>query len=230
MIPDNERFWNWDQHIRLFAQYFLQHVQLPKQPFTFLDAGCGTGSALDEISIRYPYGQYFGCDLEPLHVQISQELNGQKGSFFVSQLNEVNSDYDIIYVSNVLEHLKGWVEAVENLALHCRRLYILVPYKEQLVPSTDPDGGVGHVIRFDSSSFDFLSNAKVFKLTRRVIRTPGAWGASFKREMFEKAMSILKGKMSPLKRELLIAVDSPEALELPTPFKPRIESFFARQR
>jgi SAM-dependent methyltransferase len=158
----------------LFARYFLAHARLPAGPFRLLDVGCGTGSAVAEMRRRYPQGSYFGCDGEEEHVRIAREWNGGHGEFYHADARAVTENYDVIYVSNVLEHIADWRPVAEHLAQRCRQLYVLAPFGETLAPA-DPSlpPGVAHLARFDADSFDFLAERGV---AHRVIRTPGAWG------------------------------------------------------
>jgi SAM-dependent methyltransferase len=206
-IPD------WDRQIRSFARFFLDVAWLPSGPFTLLDVGCGTGSALREISNGYPDASLFGCDAEQKHVDIAARMNGDVATFFKAELREIQDYYDVMYVSNVLEHLAGWREAVLHLTGHARRAYVLVPLKENL---TEPDKelapGVAHVVRFQTDAFDFLKGFG-FAVATRTLRTPGAWGERWPREIRQRLEAVLgAGPPYNARRQLVASISAPGAI------------------
>jgi SAM-dependent methyltransferase len=202
----NERVKQWDHQIRLFAKYFLIHVRLPSAKFSLLDVGCGTGSSLHEIYKLYPYAELFGCDLEQEHIDISNKTNKKYATFFKSDIMEINNFYNIIYISNVIEHLHNWKEAVNHLLLRCQRIYILSPYKEILnFPSEMHTDGIDHVISFDKKTISFI-NSDEFNIESRIIRTPYAWGHPFKREVLLRFKAILKQEPFNIQRQILFSI------------------------
>jgi SAM-dependent methyltransferase len=205
-LKENYPLVMWDEQIRLFARYFLAHARLPLVPFSLLDAGCGTGSALYEIRKCYPHAIVAGCDLEYKHVHISTERNGKYAHIYRADIMELQNHYDIIYISNVIEHIKEWKNAILHLLKCCDRLYILVPFLEdirEVVISNIPIDN--HVSSFDIKSFDFLRNYN-YKAKIRIIRTPHAWGYPLQREIALRFKSMISRKKFIPQRELLIAI------------------------
>lgn len=210
---------SWNRQIRLFAHYFLRHANLPREPFTFLDVGCGTGAALGEIKHYYPHAHLFGCDFELKHVEIARRMNGEHAHFFQADIREISHRYDILYVSNILEHLTDWRRALEGLLALCRRLYILVPYREVIKKGKSDIPYVDHVVSFNKNTFDYLKNRE-FRVEMRVIRTPFAWGHPFTRELFLRTKSVLNKEHFELQRELLVSVTSDNKITDLLPQKP----------
>jgi SAM-dependent methyltransferase len=216
----------WNRQIELFAKYFLIHVRLPnKDQFTLLDVGCGTGTALKIIGSKYPNAQLSGCDLEAENIAISKQFNGKYGYFFVSDIESLNEHWDIIYLSNVLEHLYEWKEKLDNLLEKTNRLYLLVPYQERItsLPKNKFDHSF-HINSFGKHSFDYLKT-KGYKVNQRIITTPYAWGSSPLRSLLEKYK--LDRNKNEYKSEFLVCITREQIL-MSKPFKPFLYSLFAK--
>lgn len=223
-IDQNKSLENWDKQIRVFAKHFLRNVSFPLSSFSLLDVGCGTGGALREIKRLYPYVILHGCDLEEGHVKISRERNGDIANFFVGDIAGVVDQYDVIYISNVIEHISDYESAISHLLNKCKRLYILVPYKEKLdgqVKSNIP--GVDHINTFNIDSFDIYNNGST-KVVARIISTPYAWGDPLRREIGLKLKAAITANEYTVKRELLVSITH-RNLGMDKPFKNRFYSF-----
>lgn len=199
----------WDSQVRLFAKYFLAHVNLPKIKFSLLDVGCGTGSALSEIKKCYPLANLFGCDMAEEHVALSRKKNGEVAQFFQGTIESIDGFFDILYVSNVLEHVPDWKAALEHMIRHSNQVYVLVPYREEinrkpLSELTTDD----HIHSFDEKSFLWLKNSSDIQM--RVIRTPYAWGHPLRREIILKIKSVFAGRHMNVQRELLVLINKKE--------------------
>ena len=222
----------WDHQISLFAKYFLAHACLPQSPFKLLDFGCGTGSALREIKKVYPYSILYGCDIDEEHLAISKNINSEYGSFFKCNIVALKYSYEIIYISNVLEHVKDWKSVIQHLLSRCMRIYILVPYKELLkgnssdIPNIDQ-----HVYSFDERSFCCFQSKEV-QIDQRIIRTPYAWGHPLRREVGLRIMAALRNDKFEAQRELLVALTNfRKASTLPCkPFYSRPKALLNRLR
>ena len=86
--------------------------------------------------------------------------------------------YDVIYISNVLEHFADFDAKARVLMKHCQRLCILVPYLElQGDQPLSPDPREHHQHTFDDHSFDFLiQEGLAASIRRQVFSCYGAWG------------------------------------------------------
>ena len=192
MSPTNKNtLENWDNYFangweqndgpkqtRLFANFFLQTVHLPKDAHSLLDVGCAMGDALAEIHKAYPNLVLNGCDISVRAITAAKHHFGDIAGFKLWDFQHIKGFYDIIYCSNVLEHFESYELISQLLLSHCRWLYVLVPYKEYKAgkPLTvEPDQW--HVATFDKHSFDGLVSMGVAKNIRTWVRyTPDAWG------------------------------------------------------
>jgi len=80
-----------------------------------------TGAALNEIHKHYPRAQLCGIDLVAEHVQIAKDNYGHCADFRCCDISEIDQTYDVIYISNVLEHLLDWQKVVDKLAIKSAR-------------------------------------------------------------------------------------------------------------
>lgn len=216
----------WDQQIVLFAKYFLIHARLPeREQMTLLDVGCGTGSALRIIKEKYPDYRLAGCDIEAEHIRISEQMNGKYGSFFVSDIESIDSEWDIVFISNLLEHLKEWKHNLDCILSRTGRIYLLVPYKEKIEGIlSDHHDHSHHINSFDRNSFDYL-RSKGYRINQRVIDTPYAWGSGPIRSILEKFY--LDKYKQEYRRELLVCITSGES-DFSYPFHPFLFSILKK--
>lgn len=200
----------WDRQIRLFARYFLANAVLPKdEKFTLLDVGCGTGSALREIKRIYQQSDLYGCDIEKEHVDLSVQLNDEFGKFFCSDILRVTGFFDVVYASNILEHLPFWKDATYHLLEIARQVYVMVPYEEILEAQTQ-NGHAAidmHINSFGLKSFDFLLPQGI-SVESRVILAPVAWGPPIEQEIKWFIRSMFGQERRCLPRQALFCLKS----------------------
>jgi len=206
----------WDKQIRLFARYFLAHVELPRDtPFRLLDVGCGTGSALMEIQRCVRRAELYGCDIDDLHVRLAQHMNPAPIKFFQSDIAGISDSYDCIYASNILEHVRDWKDCLMHLCKKAPTVFVLVPYREDI--SQLPTSGVEHVDHlntYDRNSMSFL-NSSIFAVQSRVIRTPYAWGGPIHQEIARKLAKSREGRSYVIPKEIIFKISGRTGLEKP---------------
>jgi hypothetical protein len=183
---------------RVFAETFCQHVKFSdRSEFTLLDVGCALGDALIVFYGKYPKAILHGIDISEVGINRCKEQLGSIASFSVCTIDEINGHYQIIYISNVLEHFYDYAAKARILSAHCDRLCIMVPYKEtkdgqSLV--TDPDHPELHQQTFTKTSFDFLvEEERALSIKPYVVWAPRAWGLfSYRRRAFESFKNIFR--------------------------------------
>lgn len=92
----------------------------------FIDAGCGNGAYSRFMSKKYPKSKIMAFDLEKKLVSLAKELTPQKNiDFFTHDLTKNNikllNKADIVWSLDVLEHIKNYKKAVENLTLMVKK-------------------------------------------------------------------------------------------------------------
>lgn len=169
---------NGRRQTRLFAQYFLDTVSLPPDAKTLLDVGCGLGDALPEFKARYPHLALSGCDVSEVAIEKARETFEEIATFQVWGFDQIESRYDVIFCSNVLEHFEDYLAIARHLLRHCRWLFVMVPYRElRSGKPLEVAEGEWHVATFDEHTFDALrEEGMVRKIDFWRHPCPVAWG------------------------------------------------------
>ncbi|MFH0939086.1 MAG: class I SAM-dependent methyltransferase [Planctomycetota bacterium] len=163
----------------LFAKTFCAHVKLSeKEKFSLLDVGCALGEAILIFAKNYPLSQLTGIDISIVAIERCRAMLGDVARFQQSSINDIAERYDVIYISNVLEHSTDYEVKARLLIHRCKRLFIMVPYKERRDGKPlRPDSAQHHQVTFLRDSFDFLSKeGSASSITVKIVSCPGAWG------------------------------------------------------
>lgn len=180
---------------RIFAQAFADRSGLaPGSSFSLLDVGCALGDGLEVLHRRFPLADLFGIDFSPMAIKRCQtELKGI-ASFSVQDMLQLTHWYDIIFISNVLEHFIDFHQRARKLVMHCQRLYIMVPYNEQRDGvDMEPDHRHHHQHTFQPNSFDFLiKEGLATEIHQQVFSCPGAWGWDTRRKVQAKLRNSIR--------------------------------------
>jgi len=164
---------------RIFAEHFTKSIQLdPSTTWSILDAGCALGEAIKHFSKVYPHASIYGIDFSRTAIERCKNELGKISNFSVGDLEDIEGHYDIIYCSNTLEHFSDFEKKARNLAMHCNRLCILVPYRElREGKPLSPCASQHHQHTFRLNSFDFLVQEGLsHDIKIQMFSCPGAWG------------------------------------------------------
>jgi SAM-dependent methyltransferase len=171
---------------RLFAAAFCQSVRLEyPRTFTLLDVGCALGEALRVFHKQYPNAELHGSDISQVAISRGRAELGTLAQLSVRSIEQLVQNFDVIYVSNVLEHFTDYKKKARSLAEHCQRLCIMVPFTEHHNGKPlMPDPTQHHQHTFERNSFDYLVREGVAKVVRsHVVSVPGAWGWTFQQKV-----------------------------------------------
>ncbi len=143
---------------RQFAKSFIKYIHIPvNAPFSFLDMGCALVDSIPVFRAAYPEVQFYGCDVSKQAVHRCIAEHGAYTNFFVSSIQELNKTFDVIYCSNIIEHIENHIEIVKYLTTLTRYLYVMVPYMELHEGSRlTPNMGFWHIATFDEHTFDSI--------------------------------------------------------------------------
>lgn len=177
----------WEQNdgrnqTRLFATFFCKTINLDyEKEFSLLDAGCALGDAVRVFAERYPNAKITAVDVSPVAVERAKEKYGHLANFLVCNIDEISNNYDVIYISNVLEHYLKYQDKARYLTKKCNRLCIMVPYDEREKqggkPITPDPSHTRHQYPFYEDSFNFLvKEGFARRIETYIISCPGTWG------------------------------------------------------
>lgn len=161
---------------RDFAEASVPHLGLDETfRGTLLDFGCGLGDALPVYRRHFPHAKLLGMDISEHAVRKCRQRYGDIAEFMQGGPAQAPAA-DVTVVSNVLEHLDDDVETARRLLTKCKRLFVVVPYREWPLDKE-------HVRSYDDSSFSELKPAD------RVIFPSRSWsqfGLSLWRRVYLK--------------------------------------------
>jgi SAM-dependent methyltransferase len=180
---------------RVFAEHFLRHFEIDRNAtFSLLDVGCALGDAIEVFSKNFPRAKLHGIDFSGVAIQRCIEQLGDKATFSVGDIAAVCGQYDVIYCSNTLEHFSDFEDKALQLASHCNRLCVLVPYKElEGGKPIQPGNKDHHQHTFYDNSFEFmLTGGAVVEIRSFVFSAPGAWGWSAKDKLVQPLKNIAR--------------------------------------
>lgn len=151
MEINSKEYWNnrfdtdWEEYggscqTRFFAElayqmmpeWFVRDVR--QHQYKICDMGCALGDGVDVLSTRLEIENVCGVDFSEEAVEIAQKRY-PKYNYFVADLKEVIKEFscDIVFCSNVLEHMQNSQKILENFAKFAKRyLVILIPFKEKI--------------------------------------------------------------------------------------------------
>jgi len=130
-----------------FAASQIKHLQIsPDFQGTLLDFGCGLGDAIPVYKQAFPKAKLVAVDLSEEAIEQCRKEHGNLATFLQGD-HSVVPCVDVIIASNVLEHLSDDVGVARHLLSKCRDLYIIVPYRQRLLP------GGEHVNSYDEHHF-----------------------------------------------------------------------------
>jgi hypothetical protein len=147
-----------------FAKSQIKHFDISYDfNGTILDFGCALGDAFPIYNKCYPSAKLIGVDISETAIEFCKKKYNNIANFFCGSYIDV-PNVDIIIASNIFEHLDNDIEVAKYLMTKCKKLYIIVPYKESPLICFE------HVNIYDEYYFDVLGKSR-FK-----IFTSYCWG------------------------------------------------------
>jgi hypothetical protein len=201
---------NGRDQTQLFAECFHRQIKVPLLGnFSVLDMGCALGDALPIWRKYYPQSVLYGADVTQTAVDRCSHIHGNLAYFFRASFEELDRNWDVIYCSNVLEHFEQHVDIAAMLLGHCKILYVMTPYLEMDNGKriTSPNDSL-HVVTLDKTSYSFLEDNGLAKITSKVFRCPLAWSPGWKGEIIGSIKRLLRIVKSPPRRQIIYTISN----------------------
>ncbi|MBF2066082.1 MAG: class I SAM-dependent methyltransferase [Calothrix sp. C42_A2020_038] len=169
---------NWEEkNGRLQTALFAVAFVLLNEDFnvnTILDFGCGCGDSLPVIKMKYPKTKLFFYD-------ISQEAMQKAKKNYSSIAFPINMPtdeiYDLVYCSNVIEHVADITSFCQNLIMLSKKYIIIqAPYEQRHAdnsPITMENRIDEHIHTITNNTLDELSHIVEWK--KILCDVPYAW-------------------------------------------------------
>jgi SAM-dependent methyltransferase len=144
---------------KAFAESQVKYFDIPGDfSGTILDFGCGLGDSIPVYRQTYPSAKLIGVDFSEKAIKICRDRYSGIAGFLCGDHLSV-PEADVIIASNVFEHLGNDLEIASSLKNRCKKLIIIVPYKDM------PVHGEEHINRYDRNSFAILNpvSVQIFK-------------------------------------------------------------------
>jgi SAM-dependent methyltransferase len=98
-----------------YHQFFIDNII---QGENVLDIGCGYGAVSRSIAAAYPESNIVGVDINPQNISMAKSADNPKNlKFIISDALKVDlkNKFDVVVLSNVLEHINDRVIFLKNL-------------------------------------------------------------------------------------------------------------------
>ena len=155
----------WYSARRAIILYFFKLYRDSSPSVRLLDAGCGTGYTLAQLS---KYGNAFGVDLSRDAVGLSQKRNLERLQFAsLDKLPFKDSVFDWIFSLDTIEHLENDAVVLAEFSRVCKKdgyFFLCVPAHQFLWSGEDTVSH--HKRRYTNKSFAALINSADLKIKK----------------------------------------------------------------
>ena len=79
-----------------------------------LDYGCGTGNVTVDLADLFPGVRFVAYDPDFKSVAYGAKINHRKNIFYTNQINEIRELFNVVIVSNVIEHVKDPLSVIKE--------------------------------------------------------------------------------------------------------------------
>lgn len=110
-------------HRRIFSLMF--HEIPEKEVQTIADIGCGEGSNLYFLKTQFPNAKLYGFDVSQTAIEAAKVSVDAEFSILNIQTETPKDKFDLVFCSDVVEHLENDVAAIHNLK-NITRKYALI--------------------------------------------------------------------------------------------------------
>jgi SAM-dependent methyltransferase len=163
---DMKSFGPSSRHVRRLSQKIIKTLQFN----SILDAGCGAGTLLQDISSHFPHVQLNGAEYAESGVRLARKKNPNARIYQLDlEKRALKRKFDLVTCIDVLEHIREDERAISNLRKMTNKyLLVVVPtgplFEQERV-------NVGHIHGYNRKEINDKLAASGFKIVKSM-----AWG------------------------------------------------------
>ncbi len=130
-----------------FPDWFKEDVK--KNKLSFCDLGCAEGEGVSLLGDLFEDSSITGCDISEEALKKAKKYY-PKHNFMKEDINNFNSEYDIIFTSNTFEHFENADVLMKKTIKNCKKYFVA------FLPFQEFDRIDEHFFTFDYDSFSVL--------------------------------------------------------------------------
>lgn len=160
--------------------------QIPdKEIRTIADIGCGEGSNLVFLATQFPKAQLYGFDVSKTAIEAAKANVKAEFSILDIQKEIPQEKFDLVFCSDVVEHLENDVEAIKNIQQITRKYALIATVQGRMRRN---EKSIGHVRNYAYGELQQKIESAGFEILQTV-----EWGFPFYSPLFRDAISLLPG-------------------------------------
>lgn len=101
---------------------------------TILEVGCGTGDLIGRFPTDIPESNRFGVDISNKNIEFAKrkypEINFCVGTIYNLIFSKIKKDFDLIILSDILEHVKNDLELLIKSSEHAQFIVVNIPLEK----------------------------------------------------------------------------------------------------
>lgn len=159
---------------KLFMKMLVDNIpndistEIYNHKYSICDVGCALGDGCELLKKKFVASLVTGIDFSENAISKAKKMFGCECNFKTGDIAKMQEEFDIVILSNILEHFKEPIKVVEKCIKNAKKyIIILVPYDEN---SICPE----HVSFFKEDSFP-IGIKSFFKTHEKIIEEKDVW-------------------------------------------------------
>ncbi len=168
-------------HRRIFSRIL---EQIPsKEIETIADIGCGEGSNLFFLVKQFPKAKLYGFDVSKTALEVAKKNINAEFSILDIQKEIPQEKFDLVFCSDVVEHLENDLAAIKNIRQVTRRYALIATVQGRMRQN---EKSIGHVRNYAYGELEQKMRTAGLKIIQIV-----EWGFPFYSPVFRDVISML---------------------------------------